>query len=98
MDLIEAPFHNLEHHSGFNVGSMSFDVATLADSIKKYIPEFTIEYEPDFRQAIADSWPQSVDDTSAQNEWNWKPEYDLDAMTRDMLTALSRRLQTQPAV
>jgi len=91
MDLMEAPFENLKHHNDFNVGSMSFDVKTLADSIKKYIPEFTINYEPDFRQAIADSWPDDVEDTAAREEWGWKPSYDLDLMTKDMLANLTEK-------
>ena len=91
IDLLQAPFETLKHHNDFNVGSMSFDVTTLANSIKKYIPEFTIDYVPDFRQAIADSWPDGVDDQAARDEWNWSPSYDLDAMTRDMLTKLTKK-------
>ena len=91
IDLMEAPFETLKHHNDFNVGSMSFDVKTLADSIKKYIPDFTIDYAPDFRQAIADSWPDGVDDTAAREEWGWKPAWDLDAMTRDMLERLTKK-------
>ncbi|MGA2296988.1 MAG: NAD-dependent epimerase/dehydratase family protein [FCB group bacterium] len=89
MDIMEAPFEKLKHHSDFNVGSMSFDVTTLANSIKKYMPDFTIDYAPDFRQAIADSWPDGVDDTAARNEWGWAPSFDLDAMTKDMLEKLT---------
>ncbi|PLW92721.1 MAG: UDP-glucose 4-epimerase [Marinilabiliales bacterium] len=85
IDLMQADFSKLKHHSDFNVGAMSFSVAEMAESIRKYIPNFEIEYEPDFRQAIADSWPDSVDDTAAREEWGWKPAYDLDAMTKDML-------------
>jgi len=91
IDLLQAPFETLKHHNDFNVGSMSFDVTTLANSIKKYIPEFTIDYVPDFRQAIADSWPDGVDDQAARDEWNWSPSYDLDAMTQDMLTKLTKK-------
>ena len=91
MDLLEAPLDKLRHHSDFNVGSMSFDVKTLADSIRKFKPGFTIDYEPDFRQAIADSWPDSVDDTSAREEWGWSPSYDLDSMTKDMLARLEEK-------
>lgn len=91
LDLFEADFKNLKHHSDFNVGAMSFTVKELADSIKKYIPEFEIEYKPDFRQEIADSWPNSVDDTAAREEWGWKPSYDLDAMTQDMLKAIQAK-------
>jgi nucleoside-diphosphate-sugar epimerase len=91
MDLMEAPFDKLKHHSDFNVGSMSFDVTTLANSIKKYIPDFTVSYEPDFRQAIADSWPDGVDDKAARAEWGWDPSYDLDSMTKDMLEKLTAK-------
>ncbi len=85
IDLMQADFSKLKHHSDFNLGAMSFNVKELADSIKKRIPEFEISYEPDFRQAIADSWPNDVDDTAAREEWGWKPDYDLEAMTEDML-------------
>lgn len=88
VDLMQADFNKLKHHSDFNVGAMSFTVAEIAESIKKYIPEFEITYEPDFRQAIADSWPDDVDDTAAREEWGWKPDFDLDAMTQDMLKAI----------
>ncbi|MCF8297181.1 MAG: NAD-dependent epimerase/dehydratase family protein [Saprospiraceae bacterium] len=91
IDLFQADKSKLKHHSDFNVGAMSFDVKELADSIKKYIPEFEIEYKPDYRQAIADSWPNSVDDSAAREEWGWKPSYDLDAMTRDMLDAIRKK-------
>ena len=91
IDLMQADFSKLKHHSDFNVGAMSFSVKELADSIKKYIPDFTIKYEPDFRQKIADSWPDSVDDTAARQEWGWRPSYDLDAMTQDMLKAIGEK-------
>jgi nucleoside-diphosphate-sugar epimerase len=85
IDLMQADFSKLKHHSDFNVGAMSFSVKDLADSIRKRMPEFEVNYEPDFRQAIADSWPNDVDDTAAREEWGWSPEYDLEAMTDDML-------------
>lgn len=91
MDLMEADFNKLEHHGDFNVGSMSFSAGELAAAIKKYIPEFTVTYNPDHRQAIADSWPMSVDDSAARKEWGWSPSYDIDSMTRDMLDKLSKR-------
>lgn len=91
INLLQAPLENLKHHTDFNVGSMSFTVKELADCIRKYKPEFTITYEPDYRQAIADSWPQSVDDSAARNEWGWSPTYDLDSMTRDMLEKLEKK-------
>ncbi len=85
IDLMQADFSKLKHHCDFNVGAMSFSAGELAASIKKYIPSFEIEYKPDFRQKIADSWPNAVDDTAAREEWGWKPAFDLDAMTQDML-------------
>ena len=91
IDLMEADFDKLKHHGDFNLGAMSFSAGELAASIKKYIPGFEIQYEPDFRQDIADSWPQSVDDTTAREEWGWTPSFDLDAMTQDMLEKLGKR-------
>ncbi len=90
-DLMEADFSKLIHHSDFNVTAMSFSAGELAAEIKKHIPEFTVEYEPDFRQEIADSWPNSIDDSAAREEWGWKPDYDLAKMTEDMLTVLGKR-------
>lgn len=94
IDLAEADFAKLKHHTDFNVGSMSFTVAEQAASIRKILPDFEIEYAPDFRQDIADSWPDAVDDSSAREEWGWAPSYDLDSMTRDMLEKLAVRFET----
>lgn len=91
MDLMEVDFPRLRHHADFNLAAMSFTPAELAAEIRKHIPDFTCEYRPDFRQAIADSWPMSIDDTAAREEWGWKPDYDLAAMTEDMLTVLGRK-------
>jgi nucleoside-diphosphate-sugar epimerase len=91
VDLMKADRSKLIHHTDFNVGAMSFSVKELADSIKKYVPGFTIEYKPDYRQAIADSWPNAVDDSAARKEWGWKPDYDLDAMTKDMLKVIGEK-------
>ena len=93
IDLFQADKNNLKRFVDYNVGSMSFDVTTLANSIKKYIPDFEIEYEPDYHQAIADSWPNSVDDSAAREEWGWEPSFDLDAMTRDMLAAIREKME-----
>ena len=91
IDLMRADFGTLKHHGDFNVGSMSFSAGELAASIKKHIPDFTVTYEPDFRQNIADSWPMSLDDTAARAEWGWNPSYNLENMTKDMLEKLNAR-------
>ena len=91
IELMEADRSRLVHHADFNMASMSFSAGELAAEIKKQIPEFECEYQPDFRQAIADSWPCSLDDSAAREEWDWKPAYDLAAMTADMLEKLGRR-------
>jgi nucleoside-diphosphate-sugar epimerase len=91
IDLMEADAARLEHHADFNMASMSFSAGQLAAEIAKHIPGFVCEYEPDARQAIADSWPRSIDDSAARTEWGWQPDYDLAAMTVDMLDKLGRR-------
>jgi nucleoside-diphosphate-sugar epimerase len=91
VDLMEADYGRLKHHGDFNVGAMSFTVGELAESIQRRIPGFEVTYQPDYRQAIADSWPSSVDDSAARAEWGWEPEYDLEAMTEDMLAKLAER-------
>jgi nucleoside-diphosphate-sugar epimerase len=91
IDLMEADHSRLKHHADFNLAAMSFSAGELAAEIKKHIPEFTVEYEPDYRQAIADSWPRSLDDSAAREEWDWQPSYDLAAMTADMLEKLGKR-------
>jgi len=93
MDLMAAPFESLKHHGDFNIGAMSFTAAELAAEIKKHIPDFEVTYEPDFRQEIADSWPSSIDDSAAREEWGWEPAYDLARMTEDMLEKLRARHQ-----
>jgi len=91
IDLMEADITKLKHHSDFNFSAMSFSVGELAAEIKKHLPDFKITYKPDYRQAIADSWPQTIDDTCAREEWGWKPSYDLASMTKDMLEVLQKR-------
>lgn len=91
IDLMHADFKKLKHHCDFNVSAMSFSVKEMAENIKKYMPNFTIDYKPDYRQAIADSWPNTVDDRAAREEWGWKPDYNLDAMTKDMLKVISEK-------
>lgn len=93
VDLMEAPSDKLQHRNAFNVSAMSIEPEMVAASIKKFIPEFTIKYEVDpIRQAIADSWPNSLDISAAQKEWKFHAEYDLDKMTEDMLANLKVKL------
>ncbi|MBL7790925.1 MAG: NAD-dependent epimerase/dehydratase family protein [Saprospiraceae bacterium] len=78
----------IQVRTSYNLAGMSFSPAEVAASIQKHIPDFSISYKPDFRQAIADSWPQSIDDSKAREEWGWKPRFDLEGMTVDMLLHL----------
>ncbi len=89
--LAEADFDKLHHHNDFNLAAFSFTPAELVQSIKKYIPDFKCNYAPDYRQQIADSWPTSIDDSVAREEWGWSPQWTLDEMTKDMLEKLSAR-------
>lgn len=92
IEIMEADPAKFVHRNSFNIASMSFDPEIIYNSIKKYIPEFEMEYQVDpLRQSIADSWPNSLDDSCAREEWGWKPEYDLDTMTKDMLAKLEER-------
>ena len=91
LDLMDADAARLVHHADFNLAAMSFTPAELAAEIRKHIPGFVCDYKPDFRQQIADSWPQSIDDSAARKEWGWKPDYDLAAMTADMISVLKKR-------
>ncbi|MFP3952018.1 MAG: NAD-dependent epimerase/dehydratase family protein [Candidatus Bathyarchaeia archaeon] len=91
IDLMNAPLENLEHHTDFNVSAISFSPEELVAEIKKHIPELKVTYKPDERQAIADSWPRSIDDSAAREEWGWEPDYDLEAMVEDMITVLTKR-------
>jgi nucleoside-diphosphate-sugar epimerase len=88
IDLMEAPNEKISIRSSYNVSAMSFSPAELAAEIKKHIPEFEISYNPDFRQEIADSWPKSIDDSKAISDWGWKPAFDLETMTNNILRNL----------
>src|SRR5690606_8595826 len=97
LDLMEAPANQVKVRSSYNISSMSFSPTEIAAEIKKHIPEFEISYNPDFRQAIADSWPKSIDDSIAQRDWGWKYEYDLAKMTQAMLAHLKVKLAAEKA-
>jgi len=89
IELMEAPANKISVRQSYNISGMSFSPKEITASIQKHIPDFTISYKPDYRQNIADSWPQSIDDSVAEKDWGWKREYDLDAMTGDMLNNLA---------
>lgn len=88
IQLMDAPAESLSVHSSYNLGALSFTPEEMAASIRKFIPGFSISYKPDFRQKIADSWPDSIDDSQAQQDWGWQPDYNLDAMSEDILKNL----------
>lgn len=88
--IMEAPKENIHVRSSYNLAGISFTPKELAEKIKEHIPEFEIDYAPDFRQAIADSWPSSIDDSQAQKNWNWKAKYDLDEMVKIMLKGVKK--------
>lgn len=93
VEIMEADPSRLVHRNSFNIASMSFDPEIIYNKIKEYIPDFRMEYELDpLRQSIADSWPDSLDDSCARTEWDWKPEFDLDGMSQDMIRNLRVKL------
>ena len=91
VSIMEASPEKIKIRSSYNLSAMSFDPAEIAKSIQQHIPEFTISYEPDFRQAIADSWPQSINDSSAREDWGWESNVSLDEMTEIMLENLKSK-------
>ena len=88
ISLMVAPAESIKIRSSYNLSALNFTPNTLAESIKKHIPEFEIDYAPDFRQAIADSWPSSIDDSRAREDWGWQHKFDLDQMTTTMLEGI----------
>jgi len=93
IELTEAPTDQVKIRSSYNLAGISFDPTTIGASIKKVMPEFELDFAPDFREEIAASWPESIDDTAAQADWNWTPKHDLDSMTEAMLSNLKTKLQ-----
>jgi nucleoside-diphosphate-sugar epimerase len=91
INLMQASSEKVKIRSSYNVAGMSFSPVEIAGEIKKHIPEFTISYKPDFRQAIADSWPGSIDDSAARDDWGWKAKFNLASMTDDMLMHLKEQ-------
>jgi nucleoside-diphosphate-sugar epimerase len=90
IEIMEAPIETIKIRSSYNLSGISFTPAEIALEIKKHLPNFKISYKPDFRQKIADSWPASIDDTNARADWNWKHQFDLAAMTLEMLENLKK--------
>lgn len=99
IELMESPKENISVRTSYNIASLSFSPEDLATAIKNLIPDFEIDYKPDFRQEIADSWPESIDDAAARKDWGWEPAYDITAMVKDMFLNLKeieqRNLLTQ---
>jgi len=92
IEIMSSPIEKIKSRMAYNLSSMSFSPKEIALEIKKHIPEFEIAYNPDLRQKIADSWPKSIDDSSARNDWGWKHEFDLAKMTEVMLKNLKEKL------
>ncbi|WP_179337632.1 NAD-dependent epimerase/dehydratase family protein [Winogradskyella ludwigii] len=93
-EIMAAPSENLSIRSSYNLSAISFTPKEIAESIKAEIPEFSISYNPDFRQAIADSWPSSIDDSVARKDWNWSHDFDLKKMTSEMLIQLKKKYKS----
>ena len=93
IDIMEAPAEKIKVRSSYNLAAISFTPEILAEEIKKHIADFKINYEPDFRQKIAESWPSSIDDTSAREDWGWKPDFNLEKMTNTMLDGVGKTLK-----
>ena len=91
IEIMHAPSENIKIRGAYNLSGISFSPKEIAEAIKKFIPSFSISYKPDFRQAIADSWPKSINDTEARKDWGWKEHYDLEKLTENMLTNLKSK-------
>ena len=91
IELMEAPAEQVKIRSSYNLAGISFTPKQLAAEVAKHIPDFKMTYNPDFRQAIADSWPSSIEDSHAQNDWGWELKYDLEKMTSEMMENLKEK-------
>lgn len=96
--IMEAPAHKLRLRNSYNIAGISFTPEELAKAIQKYLPDFRINYKTDFRQAIAESWPESINDFAAAKDWQWHHKYDLDAMVKDMLHNLAKKYHYESAL
>ncbi|MEH6534791.1 MAG: NAD-dependent epimerase/dehydratase family protein [Psychroserpens sp.] len=93
ISLMQAPSEHIKIRSSYNLAAISFTPKEISEAIKKHIPDFKISYKPDFRQQIADSWPKSIDDTSARTDWNWNHKFDIEKMTTEIITQLRKKYQ-----
>ena len=91
LELMEAPAEHIKQRTSYNLQGFSFTPAEIYASIKKYMPNFDISYEPDERQKIAEAWPRAIDDVEARKDWGWKPKFTLDEMTADMIENLQKQ-------
>ena len=89
--IMDAKSKDIKIRSSYNLAAVSYAPEEVTASIQKHLPDFTISYEPDFRQSIADTWPQSIDDSAARQDWAWSHKYDLDAITEKMIENLKPR-------
>lgn len=96
IELMDVPKEKITIRTSYNIAGMSFNPKQLALSIEKSYPNFQMTYQPDFRQDIANSWPMSIDDSQAKNDWNWQPKYNLELMTADMLKNLENKYNSNP--
>jgi nucleoside-diphosphate-sugar epimerase len=90
--IMQAPAEQIKIRSSYNLSAMSFTPKEIAEEIKKHFPDFTIDYAPDFRQKIADSWPASIDDSRAREDWGWKNDFNMDNMTIEMISKLKEHI------
>jgi nucleoside-diphosphate-sugar epimerase len=91
LELMEAPAGKIKERTSYNLAGMSFTPAEITERIRQFYPNFEVEYEPDFRQQIAESWPASIDDSAARQDWGWQPKFDLLSMTEDMIFHLKEK-------
>ncbi len=98
LELMDADPTNIKVRTSYNLAGMSFSPVEIAAAIQKEMPSFKVSYAPDFRQKIAESWPESIDDTAARNDWGWQPKYDLESMTKDMLHQLQKKYNLATAL
>lgn len=93
--IMQAPVDQIKIRSSYNLAAMSFTPKQIAEEIQKHYPDFVIDYEPDFRQKIADSWPASIDDSAARKDWGWQNDFDIESMTTEMFTQLKNNIYTE---